>query len=64
MGLGTCLILGFTQFTLLEEKLPEGYVCPEEINEETAYIQARSSMARALEDDGKECQAEGEAKVV
>ena len=36
----------------------------EEINKRTAYIQARSFMARTLEDNGKECQAEGEAKVV
>ena len=35
-----------------------------EINEKAAYIQARSSMARVLEVNGKECQAEGEAKVV
>ena len=41
---------GFTQSTLLDEK--------------TAYIQARSSMARALEVNGKARQAEGEAKVV
>ena len=33
-----------------------------EINEKAAYIQARSSMARALEINGKERQAEGEAK--
>ena len=31
-----------------------------EINEETAYIQARSPMARTLEVNGKACQAEGE----
>ena len=43
---------GFTQFTLLDEKA------------KTAYIQARSSMARALEVNGKARQAEGEAKVV
>ena len=56
---------GFTQFTLLEEKAPDGYTWSGgETNEETAYIQARSSMARALEINGKECQAEGEAKVV
>ena len=56
---------GFTQFTLLEEKAPDGYMWFRgEINEETAYIQARSSMARALEINGKACQAEGEAKVV
>ena len=36
----------------------------EEINEKTAYIQARSFMARTLKENGKECQAEGEAKVV
>ena len=35
-----------------------------EINEKTAYIQARSSMARALEVNGKARQAEGEAKVL
>ena len=32
--------------------------------EKTAYIQARSSMARTLEVNGKARQAEGEAKVV
>ena len=37
---------------------------PGEINAKTAYIQARSSMARALEINGKARQAEGEAKVV
>ena len=35
-----------------------------EINKKTAYIQARSSMARVMEINGKERQAEGEAKVV
>ena len=35
-----------------------------EINEKTAEIQARSSMARALEVNGKARQAEGEAEVV
>ena len=54
---------GFTQFTLLEEKPPDGYMWSE-IDEKTAYIQARSSMARTLEVNGKACQAEGEAKVV
>ena len=33
-------------------------------DEKTAYIQARSSMARVMEVNGKECQAEGKAKVV
>ena len=56
---------GFTQFTLLEEKPPDGYtVVRWEINEKTAYIQARSSMVRTLEVNGKARQAEGEAKVV
>ena len=40
------------------------YVVREEINEQTADIQARSSMARTLGVNGKECQAEGEAQVV
>ena len=35
-----------------------------EIDEKTAYIQARSSMARALEINGKACQAEGKAEMV
>ena len=35
-----------------------------EVNEKAAYIQARSSVARALEINGKACQAEGEVKVV
>ena len=56
---------GFTQFTLLEEKAPDGFfVVRGEIDEKTAYIQARSSMARALEINGKARQAEGEAKMV
>ena len=56
---------GFTQFTLLEEKPSRRiYVVREEIDEKTAYIQARSPMARALEINGKARQAEGEAKVV
>ena len=40
------------------------YVVRGEINEKTAYNQARSSMARTLEINGKVRQAEGEAKVV
>ena len=40
------------------------YAVREEINKKKADIQARSFMARTLEDDGKACQAEGEAKVV
>ena len=56
---------GFTQFTLLEEKPSRRiYVVRVVINKKTAYILARSSMARALEVNGKARQAEGEAKVV
>ena len=40
------------------------YVVREEINEKTVDIQDRSSMARTLGQNGKECQAEGEATVV
>ena len=36
----------------------------EEINEKAVYIQARSLTARVTEVNGKERQAEGEAKVV
>ena len=55
---------GFSQFTLLEESSRRIYVIRGEIDEKTAYIQARSSVARALEINGKARQAEGEAKVV
>ena len=54
MGHETCQILGQVSHNLLYRK----------INEKTADIQARSFMARTLEVNGKECQAEGEAKVV
>ena len=40
------------------------YVVREEINEKAANIQARSSVARTLDEIGKKCQSEGEAKVV
>ena len=40
------------------------YVVGGEINEKTADIQARSFMASTLGENVKECQAEGEAKVV
>ena len=56
---------GFTQFTLLEEKPPDGYMwsCGK-IDKKTADIQARLFVARTLGENGKECQAEGEAKMV
>ena len=56
---------GFTQFTLLEGKTSRRiYVVQGEIDEKTADIQARSFVTRTLGENGKECQAEGEAKVV
>ena len=55
---------GFTQFTLLEEKPPDGYMWSGWFNKKPAYIQARSSMARTLEVNGKARQAEGKAEVV
>ena len=53
---------GFTQTTPLEETSRRIYVVRWETNEKAAYIQARSSMARALEINGKARQAEGESK--
>ena len=45
---------GFTQFSLLEEKAPDGYTWSgEKIDEKTAYIQAISFMSRALDMNGK-----------
>ena len=56
---------GFTQFTLLEEKPPDGYMWSgRETDKKAANIQARSFMARTLDEIGKKCPAEGEAKVV
>ena len=66
MGLETCQILGQVSHNLLywKKNLPTDICGPGEINKKTAYIQARSSMARALEVNGKARQAEGEAEVV
>ena len=55
---------GFAQFTLLEEKLPDGHVVRGETDKTAGNIQARSFMARTLDQNGKKCQAEGQAKVV
>ena len=56
---------GFTQFILLEGKLPDGYMWSGEEPDKTASdIQARSLMARTLDEIGKKCPAEGQAKVV
>ena len=67
MALETCLILGQVSHNLLystKELLTDTCGPGGEIDEETAYIQARSSMARAMEVNGKARQAEGEAEVV
>ena len=65
MALETCLILGQVSHNLLYWKKTSWriYVVRREIDEKTAYIQARSSMARNVEVNGKARQAEGEAKV-
>ena len=66
MALETCLILGQVSHNLLcwKKKLLTDICGPGEINEKTAYIQARSSMARALEINGKACEDQGKAEVV
>ena len=66
MGLETCQILGQGSYKLLigRKTFRRINVVRREIDEKTAYIQARSSMARALEVNGKARQAEGEAKMV
>ena len=54
----------FTQFTLLEEKPPDGYMWSGwRLTRKQLTSKARSSMARTLEINGKARQAEGEAKV-
>ena len=53
-----CLTIGqvFTQFIWLEEKISKRiHVVRVEMNEKTAYIQARSFMARTLDQNGKKC---------
>ena len=47
---------GFTQCTLLQEKPPEGYMWSGvETDEMAAIIQARSFIARILDEIGKKC---------
>ena len=67
MALETCLTLGQVSHNLLysmKKLLTDIYMVRGEIDEKTAYIQATSSMARVMEVNGKERQAEGKAKVV
>ena len=54
----------WTGFSIGRKSSRRIYVVRVEIDEKTAFIQARSSMARALEVNGKARQAEGEAEVV
>ena len=47
---------GFTQFTLLDEKPPDGYMWSGRETDKTAgNIQARLFMARTLHEIGKKC---------
>ena len=50
---------GFTQFTLLEQTPPDGFLWSGgETDEKAVNVQARSFLARALDKIGKKCQAE------
>ena len=64
MGQEICLILGQVSFNLLigRKTSRRKHVVRGEIDEKAADIQARSSLARTLGENEKECQAEGEAK--
>ena len=67
MALETCLILGQVSHNLhySMKNLPDGYTWSGgRLTRKAAYIQARSSMARVMEVNGKERQAKGKAKVV
>ena len=66
MGHETCLILGQVSLSLLIGRKTSRriYGVGEEIDEKTVDIQARSFSVRNLENNGKECQAEREAKMV
>ena len=56
---------GFTQFTLLEEKPPDGYIWSGgRLTRKQLPSRADHLWPRALEINGKARQAEGEAKVV
>ena len=66
MALETCLILGqfHTIYSTRWKSSWRIYLVRWEIDEKTAYIQPRSSMARVMEVNGKERQAERKAKMV
>ena len=65
MGQEICLILGQVSLNLLYSKkhlLTDNMWSGERLTRKKDDIQARSFMARSLGENGKECQAEGEAK--
>ena len=66
IGQEICLILGQVSLKLLywKKNLQKDMWSGGEIDKKQAYIQARSFMARTLDEIGKKCPAEGEAKVV
>ena len=66
MGQEICLILGQVSLSLLywKRNLQTDICGPGETDKKAANIQARSFMARTLDENGKKCPAEGEAKVV
>ena len=66
MGQEICLIIEQVSLNLFYWKKTSRriFVVRGEINENTAYIQTRSFMARTLEVNGKACEAERKAKVV
>ena len=56
---------GFTQFTLLEEKAPDGYMWSgERLTRKQLTSRPDHVWPEISKNNGKECQAEGEAKVV
>ena len=64
MGQEICLIHGQVSLYWKKNLQTDLRGRGEKIDEKTADIQARSFMARTLENNGKERKAEGEAKVV
>ena len=65
MGQETCLILGQVSHNLLDEKAPDGYTWSgERLTRKQLTSRPDHFMARTMGENGKECQAEGEAKVV
>ena len=66
MGLETCQILGQVSHNLLywKKNLLTDICGPGETTKNAADIQARLFMGRALDQNGKKCQAEGDAKMV